>query len=131
MTTHVLDCFITQIDADPAGELMSGKPLRPVQASVQFEARGPGDREFDFRGTITVPYDECPSIYTPITVAVKFHPPVRVRIKDGWEDAGRLGTLVHTHQMSDQNWSMVLWDGEEDPETFKTRGLMRENGKSL
>jgi hypothetical protein len=52
---------------------------------------------------------------------------VRVKIKDGWEDAGKEGEAegyVQFDRHGSQRWIIVLWDGEDDPETFKAAGLM-------
>lgn len=54
----------------------------------------------------------------------------RCRIKAGWVDAGRVGELFVTVQarrpgdtVLRQPWSVVLWDGADDPALFKTAGL--------
>ncbi len=46
----------------------------------------------------------------------------RVRIKAGWEGAGREGTLLAVVYV-DQYWSGVKWDDEEDPDWHKTSAL--------
>lgn len=45
-----------------------------------------------------------------------------VRIRDGWEGAGRLGRLLTT-VWAEQTWAVVLWNDEEDPDCFKMAGL--------
>jgi hypothetical protein len=50
----------------------------------------------------------------------------RVRIKKGWEGAGRMGTMFYCADKGeylDQAWAMVLWDDEEDPDCNKMAGL--------
>jgi len=51
--------------------------------------------------------------------------PRRVRIKTGWEAAGRRGIEL-ARVFADQNWSVVLWDGDDDPDCFKSAGLESE-----
>lgn len=48
-------------------------------------------------------------------------------IKAGWEGAGKQGKVVGCAINSEttQEWTPVLWDGEEDPEFFKSAGLER------
>lgn len=48
---------------------------------------------------------------------------VRVRIKEGWEDAGQKGTVLGTNLFVEQLWTPVKWDDEEDPNFHKTIGL--------
>ena len=49
---------------------------------------------------------------------------MRVRIKHGWEDAGRIGTVLRELKGPDGiGWTVLVWDDDEDPTTFKTRGL--------
>jgi len=53
-------------------------------------------------------------------------PIVRVRIREGWEDAGRTGVMYHQTAFGlGQPWSMVLLDGDEDPDCHKSSGLQR------
>ncbi len=47
-----------------------------------------------------------------------------VQIRPGWDGAGRKGALLAVVS-ADQDWGVVLWDGDEDPTTFKWRGLVR------
>ena len=47
---------------------------------------------------------------------------VRVRIKEGWEEAGRVGTLLAEVEVV-QTWGVVLWEDEEDPDCHKRSGL--------
>ena len=50
------------------------------------------------------------------------------KIKEGWEDAGKTGVIVIDEPVKDlvngTSWTAVLWDGEEDPTFFKSRGLV-------
>ncbi len=46
-----------------------------------------------------------------------------VRIKDGWQDAGKRGVILCKPIHVGQLWIAVRWDGEEDPDWFKARGL--------
>jgi hypothetical protein len=55
----------------------------------------------------------------------------RVRIKEHWEGAGREGVLLfsvrpHRDGRSGEDWSIVLWDDEDDlePELHKHAGLV-------
>lgn len=47
----------------------------------------------------------------------------RVRIKSGWDNAGRTGTVIGRSVKRGQWWSPVIWDDEEDPDWHKTVGL--------
>jgi hypothetical protein len=48
----------------------------------------------------------------------------RVAIKSGWEGCGRTGDqLAAVRDRDGMQWAVVLWDDEEDPTTFKLRGL--------
>lgn len=51
----------------------------------------------------------------------------RVKIKQGWEGAGRKGTALGEPVFAGQEWLPVLWDGEEDPALFKLAGIEVEN----
>ena len=49
---------------------------------------------------------------------------VRVRIKKDVEGAGNLGTCYATLALDNgMKWALVLFDGEEDPTTFKVSCL--------
>lgn len=49
---------------------------------------------------------------------------VRVRIRGGWMDAGRKGrTIGPAKVVNGTSWTPLVWDGEEDPDFFKTAGL--------
>ncbi len=48
-----------------------------------------------------------------------------VRVKDGWQDAGRRGTIICHPVTISVVWVGVKWDDEEDPDWFKARGLER------
>ena len=45
-----------------------------------------------------------------------------VRIKEGWHEEGLMGVELFRVQL-DQWWSMVVWDGEEDPNCCKSAAL--------
>lgn len=52
------------------------------------------------------------------------HAPYRVRIREGWWLAGRLGLAVAPDVgCRGIAWTPVLWDDEEDPDFHKTAGL--------
>ena len=59
----------------------------------------------------------------------KFLNTQRVQVKHGYQNAGqqgeRLGADVVVQGMS---WTPVLWDEEEDPSWFKTKGLEDHRG---
>lgn len=48
--------------------------------------------------------------------------PLRFRVKDGWDTAGEIGHYFG-QVLIDQWWAIVLFDGEEDPETIKASAL--------
>lgn len=50
----------------------------------------------------------------------------RVTIKDGWDGEGRTGKRVGPDIFVRQNWTPVLWDGEEDPSLHKSAGLTED-----
>lgn len=56
-------------------------------------------------------------------LACRTHECHKIRIKDGWEDAGRLGQTVGNDIIQGNKWTPIVWDGEDDPEFHKTRGL--------
>lgn len=45
------------------------------------------------------------------------------RIKPGWHQEGREGTLFVVISINGQDWAVVLWKDEEDPDLFKAAGL--------
>jgi len=46
------------------------------------------------------------------------------RIMDGWDGAGKEGRYLGKFSVQGRNnWSIVIWDGEEDPDLHKTEGL--------
>jgi len=50
--------------------------------------------------------------------------PRKVVIKQGWDQAGRVGyTLGPSTMVVGQAWTPVLWNGEDDPDWHKTPGL--------
>jgi hypothetical protein len=51
---------------------------------------------------------------------------IRVKIRKGWEDAGREGELfgsVKPDRGNSQEWAILIWDNEDEPELFKLSGL--------
>jgi hypothetical protein len=47
-----------------------------------------------------------------------------IKIKDGWEDAGRHGEqLGDPIEVNGMSWTPVLFQDEEDPDFFKTAAL--------
>jgi hypothetical protein len=46
-----------------------------------------------------------------------------VRIKKGWDKAGRVGKTLGPVLYLRQNWTPVLWEDAEDPDWHKTVGL--------
>lgn len=51
-------------------------------------------------------------------------PRFRVRIREGWDQAGRRGTL-YGFLWQIQAWAAVVWDDEEDPDFVKAAALER------
>jgi hypothetical protein len=53
------------------------------------------------------------------------HSGARCKIKSGWMDEGKSGIALCTveHDGLGQRWTMVLWDGDEDPDCFISAGL--------
>lgn len=49
----------------------------------------------------------------------------RVRIREGWHGAGQEGLRLGPDVFTQQEWTPVLWDGEEDPDWHKASGLER------
>lgn len=57
---------------------------------------------------------------------------MRVRIKDGWDELGRIGKQIGPRvTLDDQDWTPVLWDDEDDPGWHKTAGLEMEVTKEI
>lgn len=50
---------------------------------------------------------------------------LRVRMRAGFLDAGRLGHMLGTvsFMLNGQNWTPVVWDDEEDPDFIKSAAL--------
>jgi hypothetical protein len=47
-----------------------------------------------------------------------------VQIRPGWDKAGRRGvTIGKSVVVGGTFWTPVTWDGEDDPDWFKTAGL--------
>lgn len=57
----------------------------------------------------------------------------RVRVKAGWMHAGKEGNFYGQHQVELMWWSVVHWDGDDDPSLHKSAGLevMSEVWKDL
>ncbi len=53
------------------------------------------------------------------------HSGTRCRIKQGWAGEGREGEAICfiTHKKLGQEWIVVIWDDEDDPDCFKSAGL--------
>ena len=49
----------------------------------------------------------------------------RVRIRAGWMDAGKEGDLLAgpIWDRKGQDWMVVQWDGDNDPDLHKAQGL--------
>ena len=45
------------------------------------------------------------------------------RIAKGWDKAGRTGQYFGNIMVNDTCWAIVLWDGDEDPDMYKTSGI--------
>jgi len=45
------------------------------------------------------------------------------RIAKGWDKAGRTGQYFGNIIVNDTCWAIVLWDGDEDPDMYKTSGI--------
>ncbi len=57
---------------------------------------------------------------------------LRVRIKKGWSDFGRIGKQIGPRVTAhDQGWTPVIWDDDEDPDWHKTAGLEMEVTKEI
>lgn len=47
-----------------------------------------------------------------------------IRMKAGFEDAGRLGQSLGEHiTVNGMQWTPVLWDGEDEPDFVKSKGI--------
>lgn len=49
----------------------------------------------------------------------------RIRIRDGWEEAGKTGTAIGPAFFYGQLWTPVVWDDNEDPDFVKSIALQR------
>ena len=56
---------------------------------------------------------------------MNIEPKQRVRIKAGWDRAGRKGRCLALVELaeSDHIWAVVKWDDEDDPDNHKVQGL--------
>lgn len=55
----------------------------------------------------------------------------KVRIKDGWCEAGKTGVQIGFPVMIGQLWTPVMWDDEEDPDWHKSAGLEVVQGSKV
>lgn len=53
------------------------------------------------------------------------NPPVRCRVRTDqkWADAGKSGLYYGKHEVNGMTWAVVLFDGDEDPTTYKAHAL--------
>ena len=56
---------------------------------------------------------------------------MNVCIADGWNDSGKRGRVIGYEVFFGQWWCPVLWDGDEDPEFYKSEGLIPDRLKSI
>jgi len=54
-----------------------------------------------------------------------------VRIKEGWDSAGRVGTVLALPILLGQYWVPVLWEDEKDPDFYEAAGLERDDARPL
>ena len=56
---------------------------------------------------------------------MNIEPKQRIRIKAGWDWAGRKGRCLAVVELaeSDKVWIVVKWDDEDDPGNYEARGL--------
>ena len=48
----------------------------------------------------------------------------KVIIKENWDGAGKIGEVIDdSRRIGKQDWTTVLWDGDEDPSWHKSAGL--------
>ena len=47
----------------------------------------------------------------------------KCRIQAGWGDEGKEGRLLSIVDVSDVEWAVVVWDGDDEPSLFKAVGL--------
>ena len=81
-----------------------------------------------FGGFFPSPTEGCKGRQWKIYLERDDAEPKRVKVKDGWMDAGKEGRLVGPAFVTDggQAWAAILWDDEEDPDWHKTAGLIFE-----
>ena len=50
---------------------------------------------------------------------------IACRIRQGWDEEGRMGVFCTTIQFPDnkQSWAVVIWDDDEDPALIKSAAL--------
>ena len=51
---------------------------------------------------------------------------MRCKIRPGWDEAGKEGDIICCVQSDrmGQQWAVVQWDDEDDPDLFKASGLV-------
>ena len=49
---------------------------------------------------------------------------VKVKIKKGWENAGKEGITLGKNVYINQWWTPIKWDEKEDPDWIKTTALI-------
>lgn len=58
--------------------------------------------------------------------------PYRVKVKDGWYEAGRAATVLGPDVFAEQNWTPLLWDdGDDDPDYAKAACLIRIDDSAM
>lgn len=50
--------------------------------------------------------------------------PVRCVCRKDWDKAGHEGDYFGNVLIDGRNWALVLWDGEEDPDLYKSDALI-------
>jgi hypothetical protein len=48
---------------------------------------------------------------------------MRMRIKSGWDCAGRVGKVLGPNIYIGQAWTPIQWEGSDEPDWHKTAGL--------
>lgn len=99
---------------------------REGRGGDDWATRRVGGLTFDCLSCIVLPMHFTNPPPLPVAKFERF----RVRIRKGWEGSGRLGTQIAPDVFEELQWSPVLWDGEIDPDFFKTAGLERYSGRA-